>query len=273
MQQTGGGKGDTGRWSRGRPVTALGAILIALFSAMGYYRYSHTWTPLQRVYLKTYIWTQLDGIVQTGGWYTLLMVVTKQGSRLALDEEVQPITNQEGMTTFKMKDTTGKPGTVTLEWQRGPYYNLKLHAFLAHWIYRDQRLIDLAKPPLLVGLGVLIVALIGAISLETARQRCHPQGRRLKGPELTLPRVFNRRIHGDGMGLVQEQKPRVRPSVDRAVQLQLDLRPTEPASPPEVVRSPEALPTPPDLEAAEPRQNRDPVLRPKPGRQPRPFFE
>jgi len=207
MRQIWEREGAAGIWPSDKPVSATGPFLLALLSAVaiGYYRYSQAWTPLQRLYLGTYAWTRIAGTVRTGGWYTLLLVVNQKGPRLARDDEVQPFTEQAGKTIFTLTEAARRTGDLTLEWQRGLYYNAKLHAFLGHWIYRDQTLADLARPPLMAGLGVLIVTLTAAIPLNAGRQRRRRQGRRLKGPELVSPRVFNRRMHADGIGFVQEQ--------------------------------------------------------------------
>jgi len=200
-------QGDAGNRFDGKPVSIAGAFLIALLSmiAISYYRYSREWTPLQRVYTKTYVCTGLAGTVQAGGWYSVLMVVTRKGPRPALDEEVKSFVAEDGRTTFKLSEAAGKAGGVKLEWLRGSYYNAKLHAFLAHWIYRDQTLTDLVRRPLEGGLGVLVVALLAAISLDAAREKRRHKGRRLKGPEMVSPRTFNRRMRGDGIGFVQER--------------------------------------------------------------------
>ena len=206
MKQTWRRERAAADWHSAKPVSAAGPCLIALLTtvAIGYYRYSRVWTPLQRLYLGTYAWTRIAGTVQTGGSYTLLLVMNHGGLRLACDNEVQPFRGQAGNSAFTLTDAARKKGDLTLEWQRGPYYNAKLHAFLGHWIYRDQTLTDLARPPLIAGLGVLIVTLSAALVLDAARQRRRRQGRRLKGPELVSTRVFNRRMHADGIGLIQE---------------------------------------------------------------------
>ncbi len=105
---------------------------------------------------------------------------------------------EKGESTFALTEEALKIGDLKLEWQRARYDNAKLHEFLAHWIYQDQTLTDLAKPALWGGLGVLLVGLVLAIPMDSARKRIRKHGRRLKGPELVTVRAFNRRNRSDG---------------------------------------------------------------------------
>jgi len=81
-----------------------------------------------------------------------------------------------------------------------------MHAYLGHWIYRDQNFLDLVKPALWGGLGVLLVGLVVAIPKDAARKRERKEGRRLKGPELVSVKEFNRRNRTDGIGFVQQER-------------------------------------------------------------------
>jgi type IV secretory pathway TraG/TraD family ATPase VirD4 len=59
---------------------------------------------------------------------------------------------------------------------------------------------DFLRPALWGSLGVLFVCLAVAIPKDKARARERREGRRLKGPELVTPRVFNRRNRSNGIG-------------------------------------------------------------------------
>jgi type IV secretory pathway TraG/TraD family ATPase VirD4 len=182
------------------------AFCVAALSVMGigYYHCEWDWTPLERHYLLTYAGTPIVGALRKNASYTLLMVVMRKGSRLAIDPDVAEVTTAAGENTFALTDAAVKTGAVRLEWQRGRYDNAKLHAFLAHWIYQDQTLTDLARLALTGGLGVLLLGLIVAIPKDTARARERKHGRVLKGPELVTAGVFNRRTRGDGIGFMLE---------------------------------------------------------------------
>src|SRR5204863_4065146 len=141
--------------------------LVSVFAIAGY-RYMRVWTPLQRHYLTAYVGTPVAGAFRTDAPYTLLMVVTRKGARLALDNEVEPFITEKGESTFALTEAAMKAGNLKLEWQRARYDNAKLHEFLSHWIYNDQTLTDLAKPALWGGLGVLFLSFVVAIPKDSA---------------------------------------------------------------------------------------------------------
>lgn len=68
MKQKWGREQNAGNWPSDKPLWAIGASLIALASviAIGYYRYKREWTPLERFYLPTYVWTRLAGTLRAG---------------------------------------------------------------------------------------------------------------------------------------------------------------------------------------------------------------
>ena len=207
MKQRWGREDDAGEFPSDKAVWTIGAFCVALLSVFAIvgYRYMRVWTPLQRHYLTTYVGTPVAAAFRTDGGYTLLMVVTRKGTRMALDNEVEPFVTEKGEGTFTLTEEAIKVGDLKLEWQRARYDNAKLHEFLGHWIYQDQTLTDLAKPALWGGLGVLLVGLVAAIPMDSARKRIRKHGRRLKGPELVTARAFNRRNRSDGIGFLQQQ--------------------------------------------------------------------
>src|SRR3989454_4892816 len=207
MKQKWGRPDDAGDFPSDKAVWTIGAFCVALLSvfAIAGYRYMRVWRPLQRHYLLTYAGTPVAGAFRIDAPYTLLMVVTRKGTRMALDNEVEPFVTEKGESTFTLTEEAIKVGDLKLEWQRARYDNVKLHEFLGHWIYQGQTLTDLAKPALWGGLGVLLVGLVVAIPKDAARRRIRKHGRRLKGPELVTARAFNRRNRSDGIGFSQQQ--------------------------------------------------------------------
>ena len=209
MSQEWGRNQYAGEWPNPKAAWTIATVLLAVVSvaAICAYRYAYVLTPLQRFYLKTYIRSGLRteiGISKTDR-YVLLNVVDRRGSRLALNEEVVPVTTATGEATFSLTDEAVRMGDQRLEWQQGQYDNAKLHAFLGHWIYRDQSFTDFLRPALWGGLGVFFVGLLVAIPKDAARARARKEGRRLKGPELVTVREFNRRNRSDGIGFEQKQ--------------------------------------------------------------------
>jgi len=205
MSQEWGRNEYAGEWPNPSLAWTITMLLVAGLSviAICVYRYVEVWTPLQRSYLSQYLRTEVS--LTKSGHYQTLNVVGRKGSRLALDDEVVPVTRASGENTFALTEEAVKVGALRLEWQQGQYDNAKLHAFIGHWIYRDQTLTELAKPALWGSLGVFLVGLIVAIPKDAARARERRHGRRLKGPELVTVREFNRRNRADGIGFVQEQ--------------------------------------------------------------------
>src|SRR5712664_3301097 len=150
MKQRWGREDNAGDFPSDRAVWTIGAFCLALLGlfAIAGYRYMRVWTPLQRHYVLTYAGTPVAGAFRTDAPYTLLMVMTRKGTRMALDNEVEPFFTEKGESTFALTEVAMKTGDLKLEWQRARYDNSKLHEFLGHWIYQDQTLTDLAKPAL-----------------------------------------------------------------------------------------------------------------------------
>ena len=97
MKQRWGREDDAGEFPSDKAVWTIGAFCVALLSvfAIGYYRYLRVWTPLQQRYLTAYVGTPVAGAFRTDGWYTLLMAVTRKGTRMALDNEVEALRHRE----------------------------------------------------------------------------------------------------------------------------------------------------------------------------------
>ena len=134
MSQTWGRPDSAGTWPRPKPVSTLATLVLAVVAgaAIGAYQYAATWTPLARWYLPSYLRSAvMAGLgVTTTGRYRLLQVVGGKGSRLALDEEVRPVTTDTGQVTFALTETAVHLGDRQLAWQDRSYNHQQLHAFL-----------------------------------------------------------------------------------------------------------------------------------------------
>ncbi len=106
MKQKWGRPDDAGDFPSDKAAWTIGAFCVALLSVFAIvgYRYMRVWTPLQRHYLTTYVGTPVAGAFRTDGGYTLLMVVTRQGTRMALDAEVEPFVTEKGESTFTLTE-------------------------------------------------------------------------------------------------------------------------------------------------------------------------
>src|SRR5882762_7696498 len=203
MKQNWGRARYAGSWPSDKPIWTIAAVIVAVVggAVIGHLAYLWNWTPLQRCYADAYAATENAGGAVRNGTYSVLVVLTRTGSRLALDSDVI----ERGEYSFALSEEATRAGAVKLEWQRRQYENAKLRQWLSHWIYKDQTLIDLEKPGLIGGLGVFAASLIVAIPKDIARARRRKNGRRLKGPELVTSARFNRSNRSDGIGFVQQR--------------------------------------------------------------------
>lgn len=202
-----------GAWPNPKPAWTMVAVLLAIITvvAMSAYRYAYVLTPLQRFYLTTYIRSGLRADIGfKTGRYVLLNVEDRRGTRLALDEEVIPATTSSGSQSFALSEAGVRAGDTRFTFQQGQYDNAKLHAFLSHWIYRDQTMLYFMRSAIEGGLVAFILFLFIAIPKDAARARARKEGRRLKGPELVSVKQFNRRNRSDGIGFPQTRTFRQR---------------------------------------------------------------
>jgi hypothetical protein len=211
MSDTWGRTDAAGRWLHPTPAWTVTTLLVAVLSAVaiGAYRYT-TWTPLQRWYLSSYLRSQVMGGlgVAARGHYRLLQVADAHGgTRLALDDEVQLVSDPAtAETTFALTEAAVRLGDRRLVWQDAAAPHATFHAFVGEWIYRDRTVTDLVKPAVWGGLGVVLIGLLIAIPADLARARERRQGRRLKGPELVTGAQFTHRYRADGIGFVQASR-------------------------------------------------------------------
>ena len=149
------------KWGRGertggpsiRPVYTYGLVLISFIATLGIegFRYKQVWTPLERHYFPDYLGSQIVGVVRDNGWYTLLQVVTRKGSRLALDSDVVLAVTESGENSFALTKEALKHGALRLESHYGHYNNAEMHAFLGNLIYHNQTPMDFFRPALWAG--------------------------------------------------------------------------------------------------------------------------
>jgi type IV secretory pathway TraG/TraD family ATPase VirD4 len=174
------GRDERTDWPSSKPVYTIALLILSVAAGAGveYVRFLRVWAPLERHYLLTYVGTRIAGTVRQNGWYTLLDVVTRKGSRFVLDSEIVPVVTDNGEKSFALTSEAVKQGALHLEWQRGLYDNAKLHAFLGEWIYHDQTPFDLARPALWTLPIVFLVGLWPATWMERKRARVLRYGRK-----------------------------------------------------------------------------------------------
>jgi hypothetical protein len=188
------------------PVWFISVILLAIASgtAVWVYRQAFVWTPLQRFYLSAYARSALAGSLGIrSGRYRVLMVTNRRGSRLAIDDEVVPVTTAAGEVTFALSELGQQAGRGRLALRDVSYYHAGFHDHLRIWIYGDQTLADLVRPSLWAAFAALIAGLVIGIPNDVRRARRRRHGRRLKGPELVSVGQFTRRTRADGIAFAQ----------------------------------------------------------------------
>src|SRR5262249_41665431 len=107
------------------PVTVFVVASVVSGIVTGAYQYRRIWTPLQRQYL----WASLrSGVAFTpAGTYDLLQLVDKGPRRLAVDDDVVPMTLGTADPVFVLTETAQQAGRTQLAWQSGTYSHAAIH--------------------------------------------------------------------------------------------------------------------------------------------------
>lgn len=179
-------------------------VLISFTATLGIqgFRYMRVWTPLERHYFSAYLGSQVVGVVRENSSYTLLHIVTRKGSRLALDSDVVPAMSDSGENTFALTEEATKHGALRLEFHRAHYNNAEMHAYLGKLIYQNQTLMDFVRPALWAGLVLFFAGLLPATYLDHKRSFALCYGKRPRGLELMPVAQLNRPQRPPRMGLV-----------------------------------------------------------------------
>ena len=200
---------EAGRWQRAVPVWLMSVMLMAVASGAGMWRVRQTfvWTPLQRFYLSAYMRSALaSSLAIRSGRYRLLLMENRRGTRLAIDEEIVPMSTSTGEASFALSELARQARSGRLVWRDVVIDHGRLHTDLEVWIYGNQTVTNLARPSLITALVVSILGLLVAIPKDVQWSRSRRHGRRLKGPELVAPRRFNQRTRANGIRFVQIQR-------------------------------------------------------------------
>jgi hypothetical protein len=197
-------------WPSRKPVWTLSAFLGAalFFAAVVPVQYARNWSFAEKFYLPIYAKTWVHGLfpkAQTR--YQLIGVVDRKGQqRLAMDGEVEPSTNANGETVYVLTGEARQRGMVRPVWNDALFNDRLLHAYLAHWIYRDRTVWDYIERPAYTSLAVFVLLLFFAVPKDRQRALVLKHGRRLRGPELTTTVEFNGRHEADGIAFVNEER-------------------------------------------------------------------
>jgi hypothetical protein len=191
-----------------QPVYTYLLVFLSIVATLGTQglRYERVWTPLERHYFGAYSASLIAGVVRDNGWYTLLQVVTRKGSRLALDNDVVPVVAQSGENTFALTDQALKHGAMRLEFHGTYCNNSEMHTYLGSWIYQNQTLMDLVRPALWAGLVLFFAGLLPATYLDRKRSIPLRYGKKPSGPNLANVAKHNPTHRFRGFGLVNGKR-------------------------------------------------------------------
>ena len=191
-----------------QPVYTYVLVLLSIVATLGAqgFRYERVWTPLERHYFGAYSASQIAGVVRDNGWYTLLQVVTRKGSRFALDSDVVPVVAESGENTFALTKEALKHGAIRLELHRRYCNNSEMHAYLGNWIYQNQDFMDLVRPALWAGFVLFFAGLLPATYLDRKRFIALRYGKRPTGRDLMNVAKSDPRHRFRGFGLVNEKR-------------------------------------------------------------------
>src|SRR5579864_5076561 len=188
---------EAGVWPRPKPVWTLAALLLALASgvAIGQYRYARVWSPLQQVDASAYLRSAIASMIgfASTGRYHLLHVVTATGTRLPINEEVARVDRgQDSVLTLSPFGQAA--GDKRLLWLDTSVRHAGLYRMLRQWVYANQTPLDLLLPAVWGAVGTFAAGLLIAVPRDLKRTRDRREGRRLRGPQLVTPALFNRRM-------------------------------------------------------------------------------
>jgi hypothetical protein len=144
-----------------QPVLTRGVLIVALLLPVVILTLvvARQWTPLQRHYLLTYVFTARGGSSQ----YRLLVVNYPNNRKLlASDDDVASAVPPPGIPPqtaipFALTKAARKRGAQSLEWLYNEFDNAKLHDQLTNLIYDGQTLWDLSRRAVYCGLALLLL--------------------------------------------------------------------------------------------------------------------
>jgi type IV secretory pathway TraG/TraD family ATPase VirD4 len=186
----------------------LGAFFLACVATgfFIYIRFQFGLSPLERYYLPYYLRSETAGLAHPTSNYQMLMVTDGESvSRIALEADVLPGSTPQLRgpdLPLKISPQSEVHGTYYLAHEAPRnYQNKVLHAWIAHWIYKDVSLYEIFRMQLIFGLAAFVFQLPFSIRKDIARIKQLRYGRRLKGPVIVSASEFTKAVSGNGIGI------------------------------------------------------------------------
>ena len=192
------GRDESYRWPSDKPVWTITSLVVALFAMAGGAAYQfEQWTFLERLYLGTYVSSEMRPWVKSAPYAVLYRIEGKQ-KRAAREVDLSDPAVSFG------KESQGK---AKLEWERGFYKNRELNEWLEAVIYGGESpWVSLWATASKTGAAVLLVCLLFAVPRDYQRLRLRKYGRRTKGPELVTAARFNGGHRSQGIGFITKER-------------------------------------------------------------------
>jgi hypothetical protein len=207
------GRVETQSWPGDKPTWTVGVLLLSLtVSCAGLWLRCQAWTPLQQYWLMTYLSASVARRFRVPvSTYRLMLVLYPNGATyIPTEPDVVPglISTPDGSRIpFVLTEEAKRLGKRLVLTPPRPWNNTSLERDLQEAVYEGQTLTDLARLPLLCGMGLLVFGLPVAISKDKPNAHLRQNGQPLRGPEEVTAAEFNRRNHSDGIGFGTLEPP------------------------------------------------------------------
>ena len=197
-------------------------VPVSLASAYGihYFWVTPNLTPLQRIYLRQYVYCTVKSYLpRSQSRYTYMVVIvtdpkTKRDLEIGVrDEHVNPVLDEEGrakvdhkLPVFRLKATDSN--VKKFFWQRQLIPDKNAYVWFRNNIYEDQSIIDLWRP---AWLGALVIFVFGTVALTTLYQvfqHRYVKGEQVRGTRELSPREY-RKEHRKHTGYAVKVYPQV----------------------------------------------------------------
>jgi len=194
-------------------------VPVSLACAYGLHRFwvTPSLTPLQRIYLRQYVYSTFKSYLRSQSRYTYMVVIvtnptTKRDVEIGVrDEHVKPDLDEEGRVKVdnKLPIFRLKAADVNVKkffWTRQLIPDKNAYVWFRNAIYEDQSIIDLWRPAWLSALIIFLLGTVGLTTLYQLFQHRYVKGEQVRGTRELSPREY-RKEHRKHSGLRSQSLP------------------------------------------------------------------